>query len=617
VTLTPTDNARNDGALVNVLTGLGVPGKDRSTATRVGTQVLLSQSELETLYLSGIPRRYVDAIADEILRHQPTIKLSGATQGDTHTLIANFDTYLKNTQFAHALCEVVKLQRLYGGAGLVLLIDDGLEPEEPVDPARIRRITGFVPLSRHELIPEDVTYTDYSKPEHYRITTSQKLTGDQTESYVNLRVHHTRVARFDGLFLPWNIRVRNTGWGQSCLQLLWDSYKRYESVLSGLENMATDSDLFTHKIPGLFQRIASGNEADLRKRLEASQLSRSLYGGIVIDTEEEVNFLARNLTNLAQASEPFVKDLQAVTGWPSSILMGESPGGLGKEGRFEERVWSSLVEKWQENHCRTPVTEIFTLIFASREGPTRGRIPPGWAVQFPTVFTKTDEEKAALQVQMSQADNTYVAMGALNAIEVRQSRFGSTEFSLDTALNESVSQQMEAQQEAQFQASMVSTQAQIDAMLNPPAPAPPAEEAPPEGDAPTQSSEEPAKPTPTKKTDSIETLELNNNMRIRVTHTHGEVKAGYLIGPDGQRIDTEISAPLMVFGPHRAKAQKLYRAHYAMDDVLYDGPFVTGFASQRSARNAVAALFPRQTVAGLTPLTEAEAETLRAGWEVY
>lgn len=607
MTLTTTENSRNDGALVNVLTGLGVPGKDRSTATRVGVQTLLSQTELEILYLSGLPRRYVDEIPDEILRHQPTIKLSAETEGDSSDLISSFDSYLQGMQFSHVLCEAIRLQRLYGGAGIVMMIDDGLDPTEPVDLKRIRRITGFAALSRHELIPSDVTFTDYAKPEHYRISTSQRLTESQTESYVNILVHHTRVARFDGLYLPWNMRVRNTGWGQSVIQLLWDSYKRYESVLSGLENMATDSDLFTHKIPGLFNRIASGNEADLRKRLEASKLSRSLYGGIVIDTEEEVEFLARNLTNMAQASEPFVKDLQAVTGWPASILMGESPGGLGKEGRFEERVWSSLVERWQDVHCRTPVTEIFTLIFAAKEGPTRGRIPPGWAVHFPTIFTKTDEEKAALQVQMSQADNTYVAMGVLDALEVRQSRFGSTEFSLETALNEEVTKQMEAKQQAQFQAQMISTQTQIDAMLNPPDPT--------EG-APTEDTQAPAKPAPTAKTDAIETLELNG-MRIRVTHAHGDVKAGYLIGPDGQRIDTEGPAPLMVFGPHRAKAQKLYRARYAMDDVLYDGPYVTGFASQRSARQAVAALFPRQTVAGLTPLTEAEAETLRAGWEVY
>jgi phage-related protein (TIGR01555 family) len=375
---TLTDNTRNDGALVNVLTGMGTTARDKTVSTAVSARSLLTEAEVEALYLVGIPRRFVDSISDEILRHRVTITLGGDDPGG-NDLISRLEEFLKLTQFHQAFSEVVKLQRLYGGAGLVLLIDDGQPAEAPVDVARIRAIRGYVPLSRYQLIPEDFSITDYSKPTHYRITTSQRLTPDQTSTYVNVPIHSSRVARFDGLYLPWNLRTRNTGWGMSVIQLLWDAFKRYESALSGLESMTNDSDLFVHKIPGLFQRIASGNENDLRKRLEANSLSRSVYGGVVVDTEEELQFLNRALSNISSATDPFVKDLQAATGWPSTILMGESPGGLGKEGRYEERVWSSLVEQWQEVYCRTAITEIFTYILASREGPTRGKVPPSWA----------------------------------------------------------------------------------------------------------------------------------------------------------------------------------------------------------------------------------------------
>ena len=113
------------------------------------------------------------------------------------------------------------------------------------------------------------------------------------------------------------------------------------------------------------QRIAAGGEADIKKRLELNNMSRSVYGTVVLDTEESLENLSRNLTNISSATDPFVKQLQAVTGWTASILMGDSPGGLGKEGRFEERVWASLVEAWQ--------------------------------VDFPSVYTVTDEERADLQ----------------------------------------------------------------------------------------------------------------------------------------------------------------------------------------------------------------------------
>lgn len=580
---------------------MGLPSKDKTAFTSVAAKSFLSESELEALYTHGIPRRYVDAISDEILRHRTTITLGGDSQPNGPDLIRAFEEHLKNTQFHAALAEVVKLQRLYGGAGLVLLIDDGQEPDQPVDPARIRALRGYVPLSRHELIPEDFTITDYSKPSHYRITTSQRVTSDQQGSYVNVRIHSSRVARFDGLYLPWNVRVRNTGWGQSVLQLIWEAYKRYESALAGLENMTSDADLFVHKIPGLFQRIASGNESDLRKRLEANSLSRSVYGGMVVDTEEELTFLNRALANIANATDPFVKDLQAATGWPASILMGDSPGGLGKEGRFEERVWSSLVEQWQEVYCRTPITEIFTYILASREGPTRGRPPESWSTHFPSVFTTTDEEKAALRGQIAQMDQVYLQLGVLNPLEVRESRFGGTEYSLETTLNEAVTEQLIATADASFQSQMQGYEVQARMAEQPPAP---------EEEPPTEDDEQPAPPAARRqpKTDSYDAHRLH----IHVTHTDGDVTAGTPINPNVKRADTSAESPLLILGPHRAKAYSVYRAHF--DDA--DGPYVTGFASQRAARQAVTTFFPRQTVSGLSPVPKGEIEALRAGWEV-
>lgn len=589
---------------------MGVPSKDKTTATSVASNYFLTQGELESLYMHGVPRRYVDCIADEILRHRTTITIGG-DDPNAQDVITGFEEFLKVTQFHAALSEVIKLQRLYGGAGLVLLIDDGLPEDEPVDVARIRSVNGYIPLSRWELIPEDFNITDWSKPSHYRLTTSQKITPEQDGPYVNLRIHSSRVARFDGMYLPWRVRARNTGWGQSVLQVIWEAYKRYESAMAGLESMTQDADLFVHKIPGLFQRIASGNESDLRKRLEANNLSRSVYGGMVVDTEEDLSFLNRALSNIATATDPFVKDLQAATGWPASILMGDSPGGLGKEGRFEERVWASLVEQWQEVYCRTAITEIFQYVLASREGPVRGKPPASWAVHFPSVFTQTDEEKAALRLQMAQVDAQYVNLGVLNAIEIRESRFGGTQYSIETSLNDAVTEQLVTQADASFQSSMMGYEAQARALENPPEPQEEEEQPPEDGEQPQPQPEAPPR------RDAFDLYEAQG-LRIRVAYTAGDVRAGYLVGPDGQRTDSSAAAPLMVFGPHRIRSYKLYRARFdGPDGELVDGPYATGFASMRAAKQGVAALFPRQNVAGLSPVPEGELEALRAGWEVY
>ena len=605
---TVTPEVRDDGALVNLFSGAGVPGRDRKLGNQVALARFLSEAELEQLYLSGLIRRFVDAIPEAMLRHHPTIKLS--SEEDTKDTVSAFETFLKDTQFAPALCEVMRLQRIYGGAGLVLLIDDGLAADQPVDINRIRAVRGYAPLSRHELIPSDLSFNDYSKPEFYRITTNQRLSPAQQDQYLNVEIHHTRVARFDGLYLPWNLRSRNTGWGQSVIEIIWDAWQDYYTSVSGLGSLIGEGDLLVHKIPNLMQRIAAGGEADIKKRLELNNMSRSVYGTTVLDTQESLENLSRNLTNIASATDPFIKQLQAVTGWPASILMGDSPGGLGKEGRFEERVWAALVEAWQTVYCQAPITQIFDLILRSAEGPAKGRPPEAWEVDFPSVYTVTDEERADLQSKMATTDNTYAQLGVLHPFEIRNARFGGTEFSIDTTLNDTITEQFAAKAEAEFAAQQAQLQAAAEAAL-----APPVEEEQVPG-------ESAASPRPEATTDSAAgggppyEHYAAHGLRIRVTHKAGPVRAGPLVGPDGQRIDSSEAAPLLIFGPLRT-ASRLYQARFEVDSALVDGPYVTGFSSLRAAKRGVASLFPRQTVAGLSPISDTATQALRASWDTY
>lgn len=646
---------RNDGALINALTGLGIRGKDAAMSTYAANPRMLSQRELEALYFDAIPRRYVDAIPEEMMRHLPTITLGGEDPDEDQEKINELEEYLKYTDWPSALCEVMKLQRLYGGAGIVMLVDDGLPPEEEINIEKIRSIKGYVPLSRYELIPSDVTITDWRRPDHYLITTSQRLTPEQDTNYTNIKVHASRIARFDGLHLAWPQRSANTGWGLSVLQLIWDAYRRYEVALNGMEELGKQASVFIHQIPGLFQRIASGNESDLKKRLEANALSRSVYGGIVIDTEEKVDWLNNGLGGLSGSTEPFVKDLMAATGWPESVLMGTSPGGMGKEGRFEERVWASIVEKWQENYCREPISQMFTLIMAAKEGPFKGKVPESWKVHFPSVFTQTDEEKVEVRTKVGQLDQIYVNLGVLAPTEVRASRFDGTEYSFETELDEDITEQMTVQadlafetqlQNYQAQQAMQQQQAELGAAAmgggDPAALATPPGAPTPNGlggaPSPTGGAPQAAPATgetlnagmedtqeddgellnalkKVAKTDSLDYYKAHG-LRIAVTHKVGDAQIGYICAPDGQRLDGQDQS-LMIFGPNRTRAYKLYRSRFECDGLLHDGPYVTGFARMKTAKHAVSAFFPGQNMVGLSPIADAETESLRAGWEAY
>lgn len=613
--------ARSDGAFINMLTGLGVSGKDKTLGTHIRSSALIDGWTCDQLYLNGIPRRFIDAIADECYKKPASIELGQEIPDGWKSFIPEFDEYLKGLKFNYRLAECIRLQRLYGAAVLVLLVDDGLSADQPVDPKNIRSIRDFVPLSRYDIIPEQFNMIDPSRPEYYRITTAQKLEPGQTVPFTYFKIHRTRVVRFDGMYLPWSLRSGNQGWGMSCMQLIYEAYRRYETALDGLESMTSDFDLFVHKIPNLFNRVAAGGENDLKKRMEANSLSRSVYNGMLVDKEEEVEFINRNVSGLSNLTAPFLEEIQTVTGWPASYLTGVSPGGLGKEGRYEERVWAAVVENWQQNYLRQGVTELFTMCMLAKDCPSRGQIPDSWSVKFPSIFTETHDEQADLRLKICQSDAQYIQLGVLAPSEVRDSRFGTTRFSIDTTLNQDVSKQLDETAKLNFETQKANLEAQQEAAKF--SPDPPGEiDWGSYGVDPNASSEVPPEegsvnPEEQAKTDSLDFAEAAG-LRIKVSHRLNNVCAGHPVAPDGQRMDIDGQCPQVVMGPVRKRATALYRVVWKKDaDIVQDGPYVTGFAIRGQASKAVKALYPKQTVQGLKEVAPPEASLLRAAWEQY
>jgi hypothetical protein len=273
------------------------------------------------------------------------------------------------------------------------------------------------------------------------------------------------------------------------------------------------------------------------------------------------------------------------------------------------------VEQWQEVYCRTAVTEVFQYILVSREGPARGRPPEKWSVEFPSIFTETEKEKVEMRLQQASIDSQYVNMGVLNPIEVRESRFGGTDFNIDTTLDERFTEQLQTKAEAEFQMQLMGMEAQAQAMQNPGAP----DQA--QGEALAQEGDGEGAPImPDQRENStFDSLDFYqaHGYKIRVANTQKDVRIGYLVAPDGQRVDTDGTPSVFVVGPHRAQGRKLYRARFDTQGELVEGPYAIGFRTVKAAKQAIASFYPRQNVAGLSPVPEGEAEALRAGWEQY
>jgi phage-related protein (TIGR01555 family) len=430
---------RADG-LQNVLIGMGT-GRDKSQYTKTTATVFLPQEDLENLYGEWLPRRIVDIYADQATRKGFKVLFGG--DGVRAEEVQGIEQTIEDLYILEHLNLAAKNSRLYGGACLLLFIDDGRPAYMPVDKRNIRRIEEIECLDRWQIAPvinEENLY-DYSKATYYQII-SGDLINEPTLSYI----HKDRILRFDGDWLPYRVRQRNYGWGMSSLQTVYDSFRHYWTGLNSAATLLTEFDIFVHKVRGLAAMLAAGKESSIRDRLQVNDMSKSIYRGYAIDAEkEELEFISRNFGGIGEILEKLRVDIIGASKIPHTVLFGESPGGLGSTGRSEERDFAKTLADYQGTHFKRPVKKLMEYIMLSKEGPTKGELPESWRISFNPLFELNEREMADVRARVAAVDGRYIQLGVLSPKEVADARYGGSEWSMELTLDPSVIRQLPTQ----------------------------------------------------------------------------------------------------------------------------------------------------------------------------
>ena len=433
------DGLRADG-LQNVLIGMGT-GRDKSQYTKTTATVFLAQEELENLYGEWLPRRIVDIYADQATRKGFKVLFGG--EGVRAEEVQGIEQVIEDLYILEHLNLAAKNSRLYGGACLLLFIDDGRPAHMPVDKRNIRRIEDIECLDRWQIAPvinEENLY-DYSKATYYQI-----ISGDLINQPQLTYIHRDRILRFDGDWLPYRIRQRNYGWGMSSLQTVYDSFKHYWTGLNSAATLLTEFDIFVHKVRGLAAMLAAGKESSIRDRLQVNDMSKSVYRGYAIDAEkEELEFISRNFGGIGEILEKLRVDIIGASKIPHTVLFGESPGGLGSTGRSEERDFAKTLADYQSVHFKRPMKKLLEYIMLSKEGPTKGELPESWRIAFNPLFELNEREMADVRARVAAVDGRYIQLGVLSPREVADARYGGSEWSMELTLDPSVVRELPTQ----------------------------------------------------------------------------------------------------------------------------------------------------------------------------
>lgn len=401
---------RGDG-WQNMATGLGYAPMDKTTQTSFVRGQYLRDEEITGL-INGddMAARIVSALPEEMFRAGYEILADKAKELKDAASALDLDGNL---------LEAYRWGRAYGGALLIMGLDDGRAPDRPLDPEAVRGLKYLhVVDRRHAHVNtyyRDLGQPKFGKPETYRVT---PLSGGHGAPSVV--IHETRVIRFDGAPTDRETVLERAGWSLSVLQAPYEVLKQFAQGYQSAGYLLSDASQSVFKLAGLMEQIANDPET-LQKRMQILEYQRSVARGIMLDADYNEDFDRKptQFGGIPELLDRLQQRLAAAAKQPVSILMGRSPAGMNATGESDFRSWYGDVESKQANELKPKHLHVYRLI-----ARTLGQDPEGVDIAYTPLVSLTPAEQAALEEVLARRDQTYLNAGVLLPEEVTILRFG-------------------------------------------------------------------------------------------------------------------------------------------------------------------------------------------------
>lgn len=402
------------GGWVNLEMGLGGVA-NRVARTGFAPSIPVPQYVVDALLqYNGVGRRLAMREAYDCTREGFTL----GTDADSEALLAGALEWAPEDEgrgVLHYIARARSWSRAYGGAAIVLLVDDGRKDHEPLDLANIRSVYGARVLNRWEIVPTTWDMRPKSmrvgKPELYHVTIGGS---------VSMRVHHSRVIIFQGFDLPDQVKRRQNGWGGSIFDLAWSALRNWQVAQDMLPEMITRMTQGVFKSTTLEDGVSAGYKDQIVERFEAMQAGMSVMGDIMIADGEDYSVLSRPISGTGEIMESMERYLVAnADGQPKVLIFGETAGGLNSANIGPEMTaWYDHCSGMQRSHYTPPLQRLLDVLARAQDGPTRG-VVPNYKIEWVPLYQESQAEIDKAELTRAQRRQIDVTAGVVSALEAR------------------------------------------------------------------------------------------------------------------------------------------------------------------------------------------------------
>lgn len=426
----------------NMLNKVGTK-QDNSTAYQYSAEPFVTDMELSRLYEgNGLFSKIINRPAEEAVKHGLDIDF-----GD-EDISEYIEEELDELSWENRFATAEKWARLYGGAIIVMLVDDGRGLEEPLDWDNVKSLKELRVYDRSIVQPDyfglygvqNYNNIDFNpslgEPEYYQVFSI----------YGYFVVHKSRCLVFKNGELPeqttsalyrfWGIpeyiKIRRSL--RECITSHEDGVKLLERCVQAIYKMKNLSQLLS----------TDEGEDKVLQRLQVIDMARGILNSIAIDNDgEDYDYKQQSLSGVKEIIDSTCNMLSAVTDIPQTILFGRSPAGENSTGESDQENYYNMVENIQKQNMKRNARTIIDLKLI--EGLRNGKIKekPKYKVKFAALWSMSEKEKA--EIEKLKADTEYVKAqtagvymdnGVVDASEVRKNLAKEGEFQIEELITE-------------------------------------------------------------------------------------------------------------------------------------------------------------------------------------
>jgi hypothetical protein len=450
---------RIDDSLQSFVSGLGT-WKDPTVQLKFYLK-LLNRDEVENAFRGDwIARKIVMAPAEDATREWRAWQ---ASQEQIEAIEEEERTHNIQKKTREAIFKA----RLYGGAGMVIGVDDGKDVIEPLDLDRVKRgdLKFVVVMNRYELAAGPRIYNVnspwYTYPEYFTVQTPMfGFYNEGGDTYPNsyasgewtppttkpgeadrtgrgdparqvtpstgmVRIHPSRVVQFVGNELPdWRLVPLGGLWGDSVLQTIDDILKDFGLTIGSVANMVNDAKMDVIKIPNLTSvHLATADATSkLLARFGMANQAKSTVNSLLLDTGEEWERIQSTFAGLPDVMKQFMMLICAGGDLPYSRVFGQGGSrGIGEQGSNASggpqdlKGYYDFIASRQKTVYTPAMDPLDQVLLRS----ALGRYDPNVFYEWSPLYQPDPKEVAAIGFQKAQTTQIYVNMGLINEDAMR------------------------------------------------------------------------------------------------------------------------------------------------------------------------------------------------------